>query len=86
MSKFIRTTITLPENLYEQLRATAFHRRTNLSHLVREGVRHIVKTAKVKKGEGIMSLAGKYKVKKPINFTRKKFYGDLIRREMSIGY
>lgn len=37
-----RTTINLPENLFEAAKAAAFYRKTTLSDLIREGLANIV--------------------------------------------
>jgi len=42
MSKFIRTTVTLPVDLYEKLQAASFYQRKPISQLIREGVEKIL--------------------------------------------
>jgi len=42
MSKFIRTTITLPVYLYEKLQAASFCQRKPISQLIREGAEKIL--------------------------------------------
>jgi len=42
MSKFIRTTITLPVDLYEKLQAVSFYQRKPISQLIREGAEKIL--------------------------------------------
>ena len=42
MSKFIRTTITLPVDLYEKLQAAYFYQRKPISQLIREGAEKIL--------------------------------------------
>lgn len=63
MSEMVRTTITLPSDLYEKLKAAAFYQKKNLSDLVREGVSRVVSYKKIQTGEGLKKLRGKYAVK-----------------------
>lgn len=83
----IRTTITLPEELYEELRRAAFYEKKTVSAIIRE---RVVQTDKKKNqpGRGIMALAGIVKSKKGKNFKfdRKKFYDEIIKHKMSFGF
>lgn len=80
----VRTTITLPEDLYERLKTAAYHRKKTLSDLVREGVSQVVSFTQVKEGAGIRNLIGKYSAKgEKGQFKRRDFYGQLIKKEMS---
>ena len=42
MSQLIRTTITLPVDLYEKLQAASFYQRKPISQLIREGAEKIL--------------------------------------------
>ena len=42
MSQLIRTTITLPVDLYEKLQAAYFYQRKPISQLIREGAEKIL--------------------------------------------
>ena len=87
MNEMVRTTITLPSDLYERLKATAFYQKKNLSDLVREGVSRVVSYKKINAGEGLKRLDGKYRVKgQKGEFKRSTWYGELIKKEMSSGY
>ena len=84
MEKTIRTTIVIPQDLYEQLRLMAFSQRTTISQLVREGISRAMARKKVTSGGGIKSLLGKYALKgKAGIFERRKFYEKVIEKKMS---
>lgn len=84
MNNLIRTTITIPADLYEQLRATSFYQKKPISVLVREGVAKIIAYKKVPAGTGIKRLIGKYAVSGAKGeFNRKDFYEKIIRKKMS---
>lgn len=84
MSQLIRTTITLPEELYESLKAEAFFQKKTMSSLVQEGISQVISYKKLQAGEGLRKLMGKYAVKgKKGEFVRSRFYDRLIRKEMS---
>lgn len=79
----VRTTITLPVELYERLKTAAYHQKKTLSDLVREGVGQVVSFTAVKEGTGIRNLIGKYSVRgKKGQFKRAEFYDQLIKKEM----
>lgn len=84
MSQLIRTTIVLPAELYEQLRAASFYQRKPISQLIREGAEKILPQKKntisitLKKIEGKYTIAGKKG-----EFNRPRFYDKLIRKKMS---
>lgn len=83
----VRTTITLPVELYERLKAAAYHQKKTLSDLVREGIGQVVAFEQVKEGTGIRSLIGKYFLKgKKGQFKRKDYYDRLVKKEMSFGH
>jgi len=87
MEKIIRTTIVIPQDLYEQLRLMAFSQRTTISRLVREGISKVVARKKAASGGGVKSLLGKYEVGgKAGIFERRKFYEKLIEKKMSFGH
>lgn len=93
----VRTTITLPADLYEKLREQAFYQRTSFSALIREGCSQNLKQKDKKAGSGIAALAdlgkfvGKLSLKgnkgvKWQDFDRAKFYDKALKRKMSFGY
>lgn len=83
----IRTTIILPVELYERLKAAAYHQKKTLSDLVREGIGRVVSFEQLKEGAGIRSLIGKYSLKgKKGQFRRKDYYDQFVKKEMSFGH
>ena len=85
----IRTTITLPEDLYEELRTTAFYQKKTISELIRERINSKPKkriTKPVNALESLIAVAKTSKGKKMYNFDRKKFYDDIIKHKLSFGY
>lgn len=83
MRTTVRTTITLPEDLLEQLRAAAYTRRTNLSALIREGVSRVVGYNPEKTGMSLKTLKGKYHVQgKRGQFSRREFYAEYLQKNM----
>lgn len=84
MRDYVRTTITLPNELFERLKAAAFYQKKSISDLVRDGVSQVVSFRKVKEGVGIRNLEGMYFVKGGKGkFKRNKFYDQLVKKEMS---
>ena len=81
----IRTTITLPEDLYEQLRTTAFLEKKSLSELIRNKILRSQTKKLLKPGEGIKKMASRYTVKNFKPFNRKEFYDEIVRHKMSFG-
>lgn len=79
----IRTTITLPEDLYEELRQTAFYEKKTISELIRNKLRRSPKKKILKPGESIKKLMGKYTVKNFREVTREEIYDDIIKHKMS---
>lgn len=80
-----RTTVLLPTDLYEKLKAAAFYRKKTITQLIQEGVSQVVSEKKLPVGSGLKSLIGKYSIKgKRGIFKRKDFYDELIRKDMSI--
>lgn len=79
MNTLIRTTITLPVDLYESLRLQAFQQNTSFSGIVKKKLGSVEK--KVQTG-GFMSFAGKYHLGKK-KFTREEIYDELIRKDMA---
>ncbi|KKS43670.1 MAG: hypothetical protein UV05_C0025G0012 [candidate division CPR1 bacterium GW2011_GWA2_42_17] len=87
----VRTTITLPADLYEQLRQQAFYRDSTISQLVREGIRFNLeeKVKKTKVGQGVSALKklGRFaKGRGDYHFDRAKFYDEALKRKMSFGF
>ena len=84
MSQLIRTTITLPVDLYEQLRAASFYQRKPISQLIREGAERILLQKKNVVGVTLKKIEGKYKVVgSKGQFNRDQYYDKLIRKKMS---
>ena len=81
MNNLVRTTITLPMDLYEQLRLQAFQQNTSFSGIIRKKINVGSKT-KIK--GGIMSLAGKYHLGGK-EFKREEFDDELIRYDVARG-
>lgn len=80
----MRTTITLPNELFERLKTMAFQRKTTVSVLVREGIGLVVDYKKTPAGQGLAKLIGKYAVGgKRGEFRRKDYYEKFIQRKMS---
>ena len=82
MNTLVRTTITLPQDLYETLRLEAFQQRTSFSGILKKKLGSKVSTTKK---SGLMSLAGKYNLKGN-EFSRKDFYDKLAFRDMALGH
>jgi hypothetical protein len=82
MNGLVRTTITLPSDLYESLRLQAFQQNTSFSGILKKKLGKT--TQKTKKGDFI-SLAGSYNLKGR-EFNRKEFYDKLALRDMALGY
>lgn len=82
MNTLVRTTITLPVDLYESLRLQAFQQKTSFSGILKKKLK--TNTPKANK-RGLMSLAGKYSLggKK---FNRKDFYDKSALRDMALGH
>ena len=89
MNTTVRTTITLPIDVYENLRREAFEKKKPISHLIRaKVVAKRGKTAglkKLKRGEGWLSMIGKYHVKNFREISREEIYDDIIKHKMSFG-
>ncbi|MGB9883674.1 MAG: hypothetical protein ACPLRN_04165 [Microgenomates group bacterium] len=84
MENLVRTTITLPKDLYEQLRTAAFTQRTTISRLVRRGISKVVGRRKPVPKGGVKSLMGKYAIAGEAGmFDRRKFYEKIIQKKMS---
>ena len=84
MSQLIRTTITLPADLYEQLRAASFYQRKPISQLIREGAEKILPQKRGATGMMLKKIEGKYAITgKKGEFNRLQFYDKLIREKMS---
>ena len=84
MNNLVRTTITLPNELFERLKVAAFYQKRTISDLVRDGISMVVDYKKTAPGSGIAKLIGKYAVKgKKGEFSRKDYYAKIIRKKMS---
>ena len=79
----IRTTITLPTDLYEQLRLEAYRRKTSVSGVIQQKLTGDVRTGK--KVTRLMKLAGTYRLKGK-GFDRKAFYDKVALRDMALGH
>lgn len=87
----VRTTITMPSDLYEKLRERAFYQRESLSSLIRKSVdKSVLKIPHKRERPSFFSFIGKFslkqKGKKWRDFDRAKFYDDALKRKMSFGY
>lgn len=78
----MRTTVTLPVDLYESLRLQAFQQKTSFSGILRE---KLAGSKTKKPGKGIMGLAGKYDLAGR-EFDRKEFYGKAALRDLALGH
>ena len=84
MSQLIRTTITLPADLYEQLRTASFYQRKPISQLIREGAEKILPQKKNVVNLTLKKIEGKYIITgKKGQFNRSQFYDKLNREKMS---
>lgn len=94
-SSVIRTTITLPADLFEELRREAFEQKKPLSALVRHGAELVLKRKKstVKPGDSIKHLIGladrhskrSKSFLKNYQFNRAKFYEEDLKHRMLVG-
>ncbi len=82
MSQLVRTTITLPAELYEQLRAASFYQRKPISQLMREGAEKILPQKKSATVMMLKKIEGKYTISgKKGQFDRPPFYDKLNREK-----
>lgn len=82
MNTVVRTTVTLPVDLYEKLRLQAFRQSTSFSGIVKQ---RLMDTAKVaSRQRNFLSFSGKYKLGTK-KFTREEIYDELIKRDMARG-
>lgn len=79
MNTLVRTTITLPSDLYENLRLQAFLQKTSFSGIVKK---NLVSAGKNVQTGGFMNFAGKYHLGTK-KFTREEIYDELIRKDMA---
>ncbi len=79
----IRTTITLPEDMYEELRTAAFYQKKTISELIRNKLKRSPKKKLLKLGESIKKIMGKYTVKNFREVTSEEIYDDIIKHKMS---
>ncbi len=78
-----RTTITIPTDLYEQLRLEAYQRKTSVSGIIQQKLAGDVRKGKV--ATSLMQLAGTYRLKGKV-FDRKGFYDNVAFRDMALGH
>ncbi len=84
MSQLVRTTITIPVELYEQLRVASFYQRKPISQLIREGAEKILPQKEKVVNLELKSIEGKYNITgKKGQFERAQFYDELSREKMS---
>lgn len=72
----IRTTITLPEELYEELRTAAYYQKKTISAIIRERINEKPKKEKRKSKSALEALIGIAKLskgKKNYKFKREKY-------------
>ncbi|OGG17675.1 hypothetical protein A2721_03155 [Candidatus Gottesmanbacteria bacterium RIFCSPHIGHO2_01_FULL_47_48] len=87
MNTTVRTTITLPTDLYEELRKEAFLKRSSVSHVVATRIKKPQLGKKAKKfGFSLDNIIGKYHVKKWREITKKELYDDIAKHKMSLGF
>lgn len=79
MNGLVRTTITLPNDLYESLRLQAFQQKMSFSGIVKK---KLWSTGKNIQTGGFMNFAGKYHLGTK-KFTREEIYDELIRKDMA---
>lgn len=83
MNGLVRTTITLPNDLYESLRLQAFQQKMSFSGIVKKKLGdRVIK----KKTGGLLSLAGKYNFGKINPPKREEIYDSYLRNKMFAGY
>ncbi|MCL4390111.1 hypothetical protein M1345_01830 [Patescibacteria group bacterium] len=81
MNALVRTTITMPQDLYETLRLEAFQQRTSFSGIVQKklgGTRP--------KASKLMDLAGKYNLGGKNPPSREELYDSYLRRKVPVGH
>lgn len=84
MNTAVRTTITMPQYLFEALRAAAYTRKTTISSLVQRGIQHIIEAPAPIAPSKLKSLAGTYSIKgKKGDFSRRAFYETSIQKDLS---
>lgn len=84
MNQLVRTTITLPADLYEQLRVASFYQKKPISQLIREGAKKILPQKKNVTVMMLKKIEGKYTITgKKGQFDRPHFYDKLNREKMS---
>lgn len=82
MNTLVRTTITLPSDLYEDLRLQAFRQKTSFSGILKKKLMGTPKVVNSRKK--FLSFSGKYKLGTR-KFTREEIYDELIKRDMARG-
>lgn len=82
MNTLVRTTVTLPSDLYERLRLQAFRKGTSFSGIVKEKLTDT--SGKIRSQKTFLSFAGKYKLGAK-KFTREEIYEKLVKRDMARG-
>lgn len=79
----VRTTITLPSDLYERLRLQAFQQSTSFSGIVKQKLTDSPRVANSQRS--FLSFSGKYKLGAK-KFAREEIYDELIKRDMARGF
>lgn len=82
MNGLVRTTITLPGDLYESLRLQAFQQSTSFSGIVKKKLSSVGDNVQT---GGFMKFAGKYHLGTK-KYTREEIYDELIRKDMARGF
>lgn len=82
MNGVVRTTITLPADLYERLRLQAFQQSTSFSGIVKRQLMDTPRAANSRRN--FLSFSGKYKLGTK-KVTREEIYDELIKRDMARG-
>ncbi|MBI4099817.1 hypothetical protein HY440_02315 [Candidatus Microgenomates bacterium] len=83
MNTVVRTTITIPEDIYRQLRQEAQLLGTSFSGLI---TKKVSGKNQVKPGSSLLNLAGKFSVKKFKVVSREEIYDEIDRHKMSFGH
>ena len=77
MQNPIRTTITLPENIFHEAKLLAVTQRTSFSGLIR----NLLEKQNILKTDGIPHIElGKYKLGLKNKLSRKEIYADYLKR------
>lgn len=83
MNSLVRTTITLPSDLYESLRLEAFYAKTSFSGIIK---RKLGSKAGGAKKSDLLALAGKYNFGQKNPPKREEIYDSYLRNKMPARY